>query len=200
MPGNPLIGLPDLRREQSTISVVNENPTLYERVERFCRKNSYWLIKLGVFIAYFFVGLTYYGALERWDALEVLYFIVVTVCTVGYGHFYPTNDGVRVFTAFYIIFGVAFVFTSINEYAKFVVNYAHRRAIASMGKRDPLKRQNFFLKRLLAVSWIFAVILLGSAFFSANEDWSFGKAFYFCVVTTFTVGYGDVVVSKDGSL
>jgi hypothetical protein len=200
MPGNPILGLPAERRSENNVQNALQNDvTVYERAKVICIANSYGLIKLGIVIGYFAVGLVYYGAKEDWGALDIFHFIVVTVFTVGYGHLYPTNDAVRVFTAFYIIFGVAFVFTSITEYAKFVVNYAHKRAVARMQRRDPLKRQNFHLKRFIAVSWIFAVILLGAAFFSANENWTFAKSFYFCVVTTFTVGYGDVLANKDSS-
>jgi hypothetical protein len=52
---------------------------------------------------------------EDWGLLDSIYFITVTVSTVGYGDFYPTNDASRMFTIFYIIVGVAFIFSIVTD-------------------------------------------------------------------------------------
>ena len=53
------------------------------------------------------IGTVVFHALEDWTYAESFYFSVVTVTTVGYGDIHPTNDASRMFTAFYVLFGVA---------------------------------------------------------------------------------------------
>ncbi|MBR9701899.1 two pore domain potassium channel family protein [Candidatus Pacearchaeota archaeon] len=51
--------------------------------------------------------------LENWSFIKSFYFSVTTLTTVGYGDMYPTSDASRLFTALYIIVGVAVVLASL---------------------------------------------------------------------------------------
>ena len=53
----------------------------------------------------------------------------------------------------------------------------------------------FFVKNFMpATSVWLALQLISAAAFCATEGWNFGDAFYHCVVTATTVGYGDLKI------
>jgi len=60
------------------------------------------------------IGTVAYHYLEGWSWTSSLYFTVVTMSTVGYGDLHPTNDGTRLFTIFFILFGVTIAVSSIT--------------------------------------------------------------------------------------
>ncbi len=53
------------------------------------------------------IGTVVFHRLESWNWIQSFYFSVVTITTVGYGDFTPTNDLSRLFTAIYILVGVS---------------------------------------------------------------------------------------------
>jgi len=55
------------------------------------------------------IGVTFYTRVEKWSLLDAIYFCVVTLGTVGYGDVTPTTDTGKIFTIFYIIFGLAVI-------------------------------------------------------------------------------------------
>jgi hypothetical protein len=64
------------------------------------------LYLLLYFFLYFACSIFLYEWLEGWDAITCIYFSIITFSTVGYGDYHPTDSISRIFTAFYIIFGV----------------------------------------------------------------------------------------------
>jgi len=60
------------------------------------------------------IGTVVYHYLEGWSWISSLYFTVVTMTTVGYGDLHPTNDVTRLFTIFFILFGVTIAVASIT--------------------------------------------------------------------------------------
>jgi voltage-gated potassium channel len=60
------------------------------------------------------VGTVVYRYLENWTWVQSFYFSVVTLTTVGYGDLHPTTDISRLFTAFFILSGVAITLTSLG--------------------------------------------------------------------------------------
>ena len=55
------------------------------------------------------IGVVFYTQVEKWSVLDAIYFCVVTLGTVGYGDITPTTDLGKIFTIFYIIFGLAVI-------------------------------------------------------------------------------------------
>ena len=64
-----------------------------------------------------FIGTFIYSYVEGWRFLDSLYFVVVTVTTIGYGDIVPLTDGGKVLTMILSFFGVAmalYFFTAIG--------------------------------------------------------------------------------------
>ncbi len=53
--------------------------------------------------------MVFYTNVEHWSLVNAIYFCVVTLGTVGYGDITPTTDAGKIFTVFYIIFGLAVI-------------------------------------------------------------------------------------------
>jgi voltage-gated potassium channel len=51
-------------------------------------------------------GTVFYSVIEDLRPLDAAYFSVTTLATVGFGDFTPTTDAGKVFTAFFVMFGV----------------------------------------------------------------------------------------------
>jgi hypothetical protein len=51
-------------------------------------------------------GTLFYHWLEGWNYLDALYFCVISLSTIGYGHFVPTTSLGRAFTIIYVINGI----------------------------------------------------------------------------------------------
>mmetsp|Transcript_85119 Transcript_85119/g.237514 ORF Transcript_85119/g.237514 Transcript_85119/m.237514 type:complete len:641 (-) Transcript_85119:127-2049(-) len=59
----------------------------------------------------------------KWSFWDAFYFSIVTLTTIGYGDFVPLNDGMRLFTILYIIFGLAIVAQIAEKVVLLLVKY-----------------------------------------------------------------------------
>ena len=62
-------------------------------------------------------GTLFYWRFEDWSFVDSLYFSVITLTTVGYGDFSPTSTGTRVFTIFYVLFGIGLIVALLSSVA-----------------------------------------------------------------------------------
>ena len=85
---------------------------LAERVKRH-------MIRVVAVLAYLAVGVVFYTSVTAdvvegvtWSFTEALYFVVVTMSTVGYGDLsiYQSSDGAKYFTAAFVIVGIIVAF------------------------------------------------------------------------------------------
>lgn len=72
-------------------------------------------------------GVTFYMHTENWSFVNALYFCVVALTTVGFGDLTPTHDSSKIFTIFYILFGIGIIVSFINLVAKHSLDGYHRR-------------------------------------------------------------------------
>ncbi|MGD9276005.1 MAG: potassium channel family protein [Candidatus Pacearchaeota archaeon] len=76
------------------------------------------IIILGIFIFGILIGALIYQNVEGWSFIDSLYFVVVTVTTIGYGDLSPSTDVGKIFTMFFAFFGVAtalYLFSNISS-------------------------------------------------------------------------------------
>ena len=63
-------------------------------------------------------GAVFYHHVEGLSWLDSVYFCVITLTTVGYGDITPHTDAGKIFTIFYILFGVAIIASSLSYLLK----------------------------------------------------------------------------------
>ncbi|MEL7207287.1 MAG: potassium channel family protein [Actinomycetota bacterium] len=62
-------------------------------------------ILLGGWLA---LGTTIYTVYEDWTVIESFYFCVMTLTTIGYGDYTPTDSTMQLYTVFYAVIGIGF--------------------------------------------------------------------------------------------
>jgi len=153
---------------------------------------------------YFALVCVFYGEYENWTRVDVLFFVIQTITTVGYGYPAPSDDQSRLFTIFFILIGIFVVFAGLNEFIfhniakiKLWFGIQPRTAI-----EDHITAEDLYKNRILTFRVTFGFVLLvivSAAILQTRENWTWIKAFYFMVETTSTVGYGDVHVQTPDS-
>jgi|GEM_PF-5792231 hypothetical protein len=61
------------------------------------------------------IGTVVYHWLEGWNWLDSLYFVVITLSTIGFGDFSPTTPLTKFITIFYALNGVAILLMLFDE-------------------------------------------------------------------------------------
>jgi potassium channel subfamily K len=137
---------------------------------------------------------------------DALYFTVVTLTTVGYGDLEPQTPGGRVFTAFFLFLGVGFIATCLGIVVGIIMDAeaaeADSVAKAIQGSPDSDEPEpqpsiddswgQIRRKLLFSCFNIVVFITIGTVSFAYIEDHDFIDSFYWCCVTSCTVGYGDL--------
>ena len=209
-----------------------------ERVYRFLFRNRFIFYRLFLCICYFVIGVAYYSRTQPWanggckkeldngecvsryegnPITNSLYFITVSTTTVGYGDFVPMTPESRVFTTFYVTFGILVVLNSANKVIQyFIVKKAQKYILGCIdacvrvyyrecGQKKQGHKQEVSGTSVNTSSWfklMFSVVLLatmiayGTIFFSSWK-YTFGDSLYYTMCTMLTIGYGDFNLPKE---
>jgi len=155
---------------------------------------------------------------DGWSIVDSMYFVVVTFTTCGYGDLYPLNDGQRLGTCFFILFGVAVL-------GGYTLTVIIDRVLDTIRKKSQISNESFItefrknskessrnitsdsmlpteqvvdplageIKEVLGDAAPFLVLmLLGAIGIGYVEGWTIITSIYYCIVTATSVGYGDV--------
>lgn len=80
-----------------------------------CFGSNEWIKTHGVIlVSYYAIGGIAFDELEGWPLLDTVYFLTVTITTVGYGDICPETDAGKIFTVLYALIGIIFVFAALS--------------------------------------------------------------------------------------
>jgi hypothetical protein len=139
-----------------------------------------------------------------WTVVDALYFAMATMTSVGYGDLTANKDAFGIMLA---LIGVL-LFMGLAKVAFEIVQQSGGGAIAGCMRTPPAQRLRAYVEerwspsddlKLGTVAFGLCIAFFAMHIFFANiftllEDWRFSEAFYHCVITALTVGYGDVSI------
>ena len=101
-----------------------------------------------VLVLYILLGSFLYMQWESWDLVRSLYFVFVSVTTIGYGDVMPQHTKYFMATSIYILFGLSLVSMAVHTFADFMVNlsapcFAARDHAAAEEYRDRTPKKSF---------------------------------------------------------
>lgn len=161
-------------------------------------------IRVSIVTVYFTLGCVFYCLRENWSIMDSIYYITVSVSTIGYGDLVCSDDDCRLFSVFYIGAGIVIVVGMITRaIGGFLSTYQER--IQELGKgimelSGTKRRRKIFY--LYSLHILYATLLLGfpliigSVLFyllARNDmDVTPTMALYWAMQTCSTIGWGDV--------
>jgi len=177
------------REEERVEQAHLEHPPVeeFQEIDTSSALSKYSLIIVSVYLA---AGVTFFSWAEDWPWDDALYFCVVTMTTVGYGDLVPTTDMSKIFAVFYIVFGLSFAATCLGLVVAHIQGY-----VDSMMTKIPRKDRHFW-QIVTSLTTISILIGVGATFVYWFEGWEPVDAIYWAVVTSSSVGYGDLTIES----
>ena len=140
---------------------------------------------------------------ETFKPVDALYFIVVTLCTIGYGDIVPDTTFTKLFTCFFILIGFGIIDILLNGLVTYICDRQESILLSTLDENgfntmvqtymiDKAKgRMRIRMKVCLALVVVVGCIAIGTVavHFLENLDWV--NSFYLSVTSVTTVGYGD---------
>ena len=145
-----------------------------------------------------------------WNGIQAVYFVVVTISTVGYGDISGTQPWTKVLSCIMMITGVVLVFPLMGSGVEYLTkkvtgpgrNFLERTFprthidIDGDGESDydvPRSARTYYGIYLAPSLLLNAVVQFAFAgWFMVHENWTYAEAMYHCFQTATTVGYGDL--------
>ena len=82
------------------------------------QKIKKFLFVLFIFLLIYLIGVLFYVYVEDFSLVDAIYFVAVTISTVGYGDIIPKTNIGRLFTAIYSLVSLFILFYLINSLLK----------------------------------------------------------------------------------
>jgi potassium channel subfamily K len=178
------------------------------------------ILQTMMFFLWLAGGAAVFARAEGWSYVDSLYFCDVTILTVGFGDFYPTNDIGRGLVLPFSVGGIiilGLMVSSIHRFAgelskdNVIKKHMENRRVNTLSRattltpeeqrRDDLEKQlaqspGFRYALLLSVIAFGVLWCVGAlVFWQCEKDtqgMTYFEALYFCYVSLLTIGYGDL--------
>ena len=106
------------------------------------------ILSLAVAILFLiFIGTAFYYTYEGFTLIDSFYLAVSTLSTVGFGDVHPVTEIGKLFTAFYILFGVAVFLYAVSAMAAVYVKSEQKALIDIMEKKLHAKLEEHLGKK-----------------------------------------------------
>ena len=167
--------------------------------------NNYTIfMKLIFFLVYFIIGVAFYNSTEGWNVLDCVYFISISVTTIGLGDFHPTNDMTRLFSIPYFLIGCTIVINIFITLSRTYIRDCQDEIIYQIQRFRGLEHKTLrpleisFYRLMMSLFFVCITIFVGTLFFSSSEGWTVIYSMYFSTVSMmFAIGYGDRVPGNE---
>ncbi|XP_033727439.1 two pore potassium channel protein sup-9-like [Pecten maximus] len=140
-----------------------------------------------------------YQEVIQWKFGGALYFSLVVVAVIGYGHSTPKTFWGKTFCMFYALIGIPLciiMFQSVGERLNTFVTFVLKQIKKCFRFKNSEVSQTDLFFVTMNLSTI--IITTGALAFSHVEGWNYIDAFYYCFITLTTIGFGDfVALQKD---
>lgn len=162
---------------------------------------------LGLGTVFFFLARNQIEGKKTNSVLDALYFVIVTMSTVGYGDLVPNSVGAKLLACAFVFSGMAIVALFLSKAADYLVekqevllvramHLRHKGGEAKLLREIEEKRVKYkFVMTLVCLLFLIAV---GTIFLVTVEKLSPVDAFYCVCCTITTLGYGDKSFSTEG--
>ena len=139
----------------------------------------------GIIVLIFYaICVAFYMTEEKWDLLKCIYFVTVTITTIGYGDVTPTKDETKIFTIFVIIIGI-FVITGyiadvVGNAIKDVFNWCLKLIFPKDSERDDgLEGPSHYIAKVVLICVLLLnLIFVAVIFLMVEADESFVDSLY----------------------
>jgi hypothetical protein len=175
-------------------------------------KNSNTIRKCIIaFISYFVIGVVLFSGFAKWTIIDSMYFTSVTVTTCGFGDLVPMDRMEMIYTGIFVVIGLLIIASIVfeilfeNIFAGYnaIIDSARSKSSSSFLRRfhsnsQSLKnesRRTLWVDMLsAAISMLPLVLLLSFCALGIGhvEGWDWIQSFYFLLISSTTIGYGDV--------
>lgn len=138
-----------------------------------------------------------YQAEVQWKFPGALYFSLVVVAAIGYGHSTPKTAGGKIFCMGYALAGIPLciiMFQSVGERLNTFISYLLKqiKKCFRMKKTEVSQTDLIFVTTNLST----IIITVGAFVFSHYEEWRYIDSVYYCFITLTTIGFGDFVAHQ----
>ncbi|XP_047483720.1 TWiK family of potassium channels protein 7-like isoform X1 [Penaeus chinensis] len=139
------------------------------------------------------------GTEPGWSFPQSVFFTATVLTTIGYGNIAPMTVRGKIFCIVFALVGIPLTLTIISDMGEVLASLV---PVETLSKMLPKGKLRPVVTVLTVLCLLVGIIALGGCIFAPLQRWTFMDAFYFCFITTTTIGFGDLVpdVGKTWSL